>query len=328
MRTPHAKKRVSVGLWSRLAISLLLIGWLLRSVDLYTLETALYTSEWWLFGLSTLILCAASLVASLRWQVILASLGAHLPIFHLLRWYMIATFFNMFLPTALGGDVVRIYQLAKNTGRNADAAASVLMERILGFLALIGMAVVALLLSAEARQEPTVYLAVLAGAGAYVAVLVALFHRGFGRMTVRLFRRVGLQRLGEKAESGYAALYTLQQHRKTMVLAFLISVVFQAVGIVCTYLVGLSLELNVSLGYYFVSVPIIWLLTMLPISINGIGVREGGFVLFFTAVGVSTADALLMSFLTFAQLLVIGLLGGVFYLSYPWLSRSSKNADR
>ncbi|NQT37216.1 MAG: flippase-like domain-containing protein, partial [Planctomycetes bacterium] len=107
-------------------------------------------------------------------------------------------------------------------------------------------------------------------------------------------------------------------------LAFLISVVYQTVGIVCTYLVGLSLGLNVPLGYYFVSVPIIWLLTMLPIAINGIGVREGGFVLFFTAAGASTADALLLSFLTFAQLLLIGLFGGVLYLVYPWFSRSSQ----
>jgi len=96
-------------------------------------------------------------------------------------------------------------------------------------------------------------------------------------------------------------------------------VLFQGIGVICTYLVGLSLGLEVSLEYYFLSVPIIWLVTMLPISINGIGVREGGFVLFFTAVGVSTADALLLSLLTFAQLLLIGLLGGVLFVSGPLL---------
>jgi len=95
-------------------------------------------------------------------------------------------------------------------------------------------------------------------------------------------------------------------------------VLFQGIGVICTYLVGLSLGLEVSLEYYFLSVPIIWLVTML-ISINGIGVREGGFVLFFTAVGVSTADALLLSLLTFAQLLLIGLLGGVLFVSGPLL---------
>ncbi len=301
--------------------------WLLHRVCLEEVAAALRTSQWWLFALSTLILCAWQIVAACRWAIILAAAQIRPPLARLLYWYMTATFFNMFLPTALGGDVVRIYQLAKNTGRSADAAASVVMERILGFLALTGMAVVALLLSSKARQEPTLYLGVVAGAGAYAVVLVALFHRGFGRMTVRLFRRLGLPRLGEQAERGYAALYALQEHERTILLAFLISLVFQAVGIVCTYLVGLSLGLNVSLSYYFGSVPIIWLLTMLPISINGIGVREGGFVLFFTAAGVSTADALLLSFLTFAQLLVIGLLGGALYLIYPWFSKPFQKAD-
>jgi glycosyltransferase 2 family protein len=322
----YIKRKTVVSTSIRFAVSAALIFWLLHRVRLEELSTALRGSQWWLFALSTLILCGRQIIATCRWAIILAASRIRVPLAWLLYWYMTATFFNLFLPTALGGDVMRIYQLAKNTGRNAAAAASVLMERILGFLALIGMAVVAMLLSTKARQEPTIYLGVLVAAGALVAVLVALFHRGFGRMTVRLFRRVGLQRLGEKAERGYAALYTLQQHRKTIFLAFLISVVFQAVGVVCTYLVGLSLGLNVSVGYYFISIPIIWLLTMLPISINGIGVREGGFVLFFTAVGVSTPDALLLSFLTFAQLLIIGLLGGVVYAIYPWLSRSSKKA--
>jgi len=320
-------KRKTVVLQSiRFAVSAGLILWLLHQAQFEELAAALRRSAWWLFALSTLILCARQIIATCRWAIILAAVRISVPLARLLYWYMTATFFNMFLPTALGGDVVRIYQLAKNTGRNADAAASVLMERILGFLALIGMAVVALLLSAKARREPTIYGGVLVAAIAFVAVLVALFHRGFGRMTIRLFRRVGLQRLGEKTERGYAALYTLQEHRTSIFLAFLISVVFQVVGIVCTYLLGLSLGLNVSLGYYFVSVPIIWLLTMLPVSINGIGVREGGFVLFFTAIGVSHSSALLLSFLCFVQLAFVGLLGGVTYLVYPFLDQSHSSA--
>jgi len=308
-------------LWKggRFLVSAVLIYLLFRRVDIHELAAVLKTSQWWLLILSTVVLCARHLIAAGRWSIMLVASGVRVPLARLLYWYMTATFFNMFLPTALGGDVVRIYQLGRHARRNADAAASVLMERVLGFLALIAMAVVALVFSETGRQQPIICVAVAVAALGYALVLVALFHRGFGRMLTSSLRRIGLPRIGEAAQRGYAALHSLQDHRWTLVMALVISIFFQGIGVICTYLVGLSLGLEVSLEYYFLSVPIIWLVTMLPISINGIGVREGGFVLFFTAAGVSTADALLLSLLTFAQLLLIGLLGGVLFVSGPLL---------
>ena len=302
---------------ARILVSAGLVFWILSRIELAEFVEALCASHWWLFAISTGILCVRPLIATLRWAVVLAAVRINVSMFSLFYWYMTAAFFNMFLPTALGGDLVRTYHLAKHTRRNADSVASVLMDRILGFLALIGMAVVALACSPKAREQPTVYLAVLGGAVLYSAVLVALFHRRFGEGAVRLLAHLGFARLAEKARRGYEALNRLQEHKRILAVAFVLSLGFQSLVIVSTYLVGLSLELRVDWDYYFIAIPIIWMLTMLPVSISGIGVRETGFVLFFTAVGVTTADALLLSILTFSQLVIVGLLGGVLYAVCP-----------
>lgn len=309
----------------RFVVSTGLIFWLLRQVEFEELKTALYGAKWRLFALSTVIIWTINVVASFRWQVILAVSGTHVPVFRLFYWYMMASFAKLFLPTALGGDVLRVYELVRYKGKKADTIASVVMERMLGFLAIIGMAVTALLISTQARKEPKIYLAVCAVCIVYVLLLIVLFHGTFSRAVIRLFRYLRLSGIGSKLEHGYAALHILLRFRKALLLAGFFSVLCQVMGVISIYLIGLSLGLDVSLSYYFLFVPIIWLITMLPISISGIGVREGGFVLFFTTIGVSNASALLLSFLSFSQLVILGLLGGCFYLVYPWFFNTRKS---
>ena len=291
------------------------------------LKAALYGSKWWLYVIAALIILIRPFVASYRWHIILGISKIRVSLLRLFYWYMIASFFNMFLPTALGGDVVRIYELASYSSQKADAAASVLMERILGFMAMIGMAVVALFISTQARQNPTIYMGVLAVSVVYILFLIALFHHTFCLAIINLFKRIGLIGIRDKLRHGYTALYSLQNHHRSLGLAFVASVIFQIIAIICIYLVGSSLHINVPISYYFLSVPIIWLLTMLPISINGMGVREGGFVLFFTAAGISHTNALLLSFLSFSLLIIMSLIGGIFYMMYPWFYKSNRNID-
>ena len=304
---------------TRAAISVALICWLLCSVPLDEFEGALVGSRWWLFGLSTLVMLLRPVIAAYRWQIMLAVGGIRVSLGRLFHWYMIGGFFNLMLPTSLGGDVMRLYHLARHSGRKADTVASVLMERILGFLALIAMAMVGLAATPVAWQNPKMLAGLLAVCLAYAALLIGLFHRGVSRAVVRLMHRVHLDGLGAKLERGYDALHSLGQHRSALALAFLCSVAFQAVGVFCVYLIGLSLGLGVPLAYYFLSVPLIWLISMAPISIGGMGVRDGGFVLFFTALGVTSASALLLSLLSFAQIIAVGLVGGAFHLADPYL---------
>ena len=130
-----------------------------------------------------------------------------------------------------------------------------------------------------------------------------------------------INKLGEAIAKGHQALWHLARRRRGLLYAFGVTILFHLIGVFCVYLTGSSLRLDVPFRFYCVAVPIIWTLTMLPVSINGIGVREGGFLLIFSTVGVTGPDAVLLSLLTFLQITVIGLLGGLVYLLDPWLRK-------
>ena len=302
----------------------LLLGW----VEPARLMAALRRADWWLIGLSTLIGLASILLVAYRWQVVIGAEKIGISLGRLFYWYMVASFFRMFLPTALGGDVVRAHALAKYTGQAAFAAASVVMERILGLSATIGIALAALAISPSARDIAAVYPAVLVICVAYVAGLFVLFHRALEQTIVRLLERIHMDGLSRKVARGFRTLHALRAHRRALLLAFLASILFQILGVYSIYLIGCALGLDVPWTYYFVTVPVIWLMTMLPISINGMGVRESAFALFFVAAGVSNADAILLAFLGFAQIVFISFLGGALYVILPWALRRKWESSR
>jgi len=308
----------------RFAISAALICFLLRKVGLEELQTALRDSRWWLFGLSTLILGARYLISGFRWRIILSAQGSRVPVARLVYWYFVGGFFNMFLPTSLGGDAMRIYLAGKSMGRMARAAASVVVERMVGFAGMIAITCVALLFLPPTLRQPGIYFGVLGFVACFGVALFVILNRLTCHWTTWILKRLHLAGIADKIEQAHGRLRELSRERAALSNAFGLTLVFHFVGVFCTYLIGLALNTEVSFAFYCVALPIIWLITMLPVSINGIGVREGGFVLFFAAAGMSNADALLISFLTFAQLVILGVIGGVLYSAQPFFSRDNR----
>lgn len=301
----------------RSAVSTALIVILFRRIRLHEIRVIIQSSDWLLLAFATGIMFARQVVAAVRWRIILDVSGIRIPVIKLSYWYMTASFFNMFLPTVMGGDIVRIYALSKSSGDPPSSAASVLMERIMGFLALISIALIASIINPSLLENQRISYSIISLILLFFLALFLLFHGGFSRRVVQFLSRRGFTRIAENLVHGYQALRVLINHRKVLILSFFISVLFQLFGILAIYLIGRSLGLEVSPCFYFVTVPVIWLLSMIPLSINGMGVREGAFVLLFGVAGIAGAEALTMSILSFAQLIVIGLTGGFLYLFSP-----------
>jgi len=303
-------------LCARVVVSVLLIAWLLTTIDVEEVLRTLATCRWLLVGTATGILSARMLLGGVRWQMILAAQDTQRSVLRLTSWYLIGSFFNMFLPTVLGGDVVRMYQAGRSTGKITDTIVSVMMERIIGCTGLVLLALIALSLPGSALPAG-IRAAVVGTSVCFVLGLAVSFHPVTSRIAVALLNQLGISKLGEAIDKGHHALWHLTRRRRVLLNAFCVTIVFHLIGVFCVYLTGLSLRLDLPFRLYCVAVPTIWTLTMLPVSINGIGVREGGFLLMFGTAGVSGADAVLLSLLTFFQLTVIGLLGGLVYLFQP-----------
>jgi uncharacterized protein (TIRG00374 family) len=306
-----SRRVLAIGL--RLTVSAGLITLLLVVANLGDLWEALKSASLVLLTGALALVFARVVISAYRWQILLTSKNISAPLGTLACFYLVGHFFNMFLPTVLGGDVVRGYELARWSRRAVDSAASVVMERLLGFMALFAICWISLLFGYSALQGTNAVPIVAALSGAFVLLLVILLSR---RSMARILSLAGVIRrwnVTDRLRQAYDRFHSFTARKDVLAKAFLMSVLFQLLGIVSTYLISEALGLAVPFAYFLIVMPVIWVIMMVPISVSGLGVREGAFVLFFTQSGVSTEEAILLSLLFFGLTVVVALVGGVVY---------------
>ncbi len=307
-------------LWGaiRVVISVALIGYLLATANLGELFAMLRSWHAMYFVIAVLIGVLRNVVFAVRWKVTLGVSGIQVPFPTLIKFYFVGTFFNLFLPTALGGDVVRGYDLAVYSGKRMGAATSVLVERIVGFFALAFIALLALLLGSSVGsrviEDTTVTTVILVACLSYFALAMVVFNARIMKGLAGMLQFIKLWGIGERLGRLVDSLHAFTAHKVVLWQCFVLSLVCQVLGILAAYALAWAINLKLAPAYFFMVLPMIWIITMVPISISGLGVREGAFVFFFTKVGVSDSAALLLSFLNFSQLIVLGLMGGMVYL--------------
>jgi uncharacterized membrane protein YbhN (UPF0104 family) len=258
-----------------------------------------------------------------RWQVLLRIQKLEAPLSRLTSLYFIGTFFNSVLPTGFGGDVVRMYELSKQSDQGTESVSTVLVDRLCGFVVLFIMASLALPfgyhLIPPLVSAMIVGITVLTLLGVWMAFsdgvwrwlsAVPLVKRLIGMPKVQQFR-ISLAAYRTRAISG----------------ALLASLAFNVLLMVFNYLIALALGIRISPWYFLIFIPIISFLLTLPVSVSGLGVREGGYVLLFGQAGVPSSLAFAMSLCVYGIAVATGLLGGFMYAmeGYEGLSR---NRDR
>lgn len=229
----------------------------------------------------------AQILSTLRWRLICISLQLPSNWLYLLKLYFLGMFCNLFLPTGVGGDAVKSYALGKTGNSQLKAAHSVLFDRLSGLIAMLMLAMVALTMI---RLQP-VWIPILIAAMALVG-LAALF---FAPMIIAL-----MARYLPKIAGYFTPLVSLYKNRLRFYLLFLLAFTIQTLGFIIVIALGEALGIRVSPAFYVVSWTAITLLTLLPISINGIGVREAGFVYLFKLQGVPAEAAMTLGILMFA----------------------------
>jgi len=254
------------------------------------------------------------LISTFRWQRLLLAEGIRLPLWRLTLVYFEAAFFNLFLPTLIGGDIVRGYAIYRITQGHDASIASILADRLSGFAALVGIALIALGLAYGQIRDPQVAVMILAVAAAFTVMIAVLLDDRMKGRASGLLRIIGLTRFQAKLHGMVEALQRYRGHRRALAQAVVLSVLLQALIIVTYYLIGAGLNLGVPIAYFFLYVPLITFVAMLPVSVAGLGVREGGVVYFFARVGVDAATALTMSLVWFSLTLVVSVLGGLAFL--------------
>ena len=247
-----------------------------------------------------------------RWQQLLSARAIHDRLPWLVRAYFVAYTAGQVLPTAVGGDAVRIYETAKrHEGRGGPVAGSVLLERALGGAATLTLAAVGFVL-AVGRYDVGAYLwiegAFVVGTIVLAVLLFARRARPWLRKTQPLLRRVRLER---PVRAVYEGIHSYREHPGLLGGVFTLTLAVQAVRVLAIWLAGKAVGVELSPRPYYVMGPLLFLVLLVPFSINGIAIRESFFVSFLGNLGVSADKAFATGFLFFVVTLCLSLPGAL-----------------
>lgn len=247
----------------------------------------------------------AQMLSAYKWGLIAGLLGFERSYGDFFSYYFIGMFFNLFMLGSIGGDVVRAFYLSSSRKDLLSAGYSVFLDRFTGGLALVTILCLASLFEMRKGVFPFFIFLLIALGTCIVWAVTLLLPRILEALSF-------LKRLAWKL--GFERLKIFWDDPSIIVRPLLISLIFQAAFVFIIFTVGKGFGINVPLRYFFLFVPISDLLSILPITVNGLGLREGVYVFFLDRLGVDTSLAVMFSFLSTAVVWAVSLIGGGFYM--------------
>jgi uncharacterized protein (TIRG00374 family) len=240
---------------------------------------------------------------------------------------MVGFFFAMFLPEAVGADLARMSEVTDERRPKANIVSTVLLDRVVGLVAIILMAFVALVFGSHFLDDQSIFFTIGGLLVAFVTGWVLFFNQRFmGWWFDRVFKLPLLGRLETSVRNLYEALYHLHNQPRLLIGSLLLALLMEVAQVLSVIFLAKASNIEVDPIYFFIFLPIIWLITTLPISISGLGVREGVFAFLFAQVGVLSSDAVALSLLYYSFRVVSGLVGGLLFLRTSVGNYLQKNA--
>jgi len=293
-----------------LAVTGLCTAYLVWKIDLSKTLHLLAHVEIGYFFAAVAIMIGSVWPMAWRWQQLLRARGIDDRLSWLTRAYFVAYTAGQLLPTAVGGDAVRIYETARrHTGRGGDVAGSVLLERALGGAATLALAAVGFVL-AIGHYPVGPYLWI---EGAFVIgtiiLAVALFSRSVRPLLAKTVPLLRLIRLERPIRAAYEGIHGYRDHPGLLLGVFTLTLAVQSVRVLAIWFAGKAVGVDLSPRPYYVMGPLLFLVLLVPFSVNGIAVRESFFVSFLGRLGVDADAAFATGFLFFLVTLCLSVPG-------------------
>jgi len=298
-------------LYLRICLSCGIIIYLSRLVDLERITLMLPMMQIQYVWFAIFLIFLTTLVVSMRWSLLLSHFKIKQTILDSWRYYLVGGFYGIVLPGMIGEDVVR---LGLSSRRHAKSkvliASSIFFERACGILVLmllasIGAIIVPVLL--EGNQQ-LVHLIIGIALGSIFLFAFCLF-------LIKIFRLSSLKNSQYVSHWKTQAMTMLGYIRnlplRTLFVFFLLSIIAQFLDIVGCFLLSRAVHIHQPLSIFILIMPLAYVMTILPISIGGLGVREGVLTYFLVKVGVVVSDAVLLSLMIYLSRVLVGVIGGV-----------------
>jgi len=305
----------------QLLLSLVLLAWLGNRVGLDSIVSTLAGVDWsWYFPAFFLFLFNI-LLRTYRWYILLNALDDRPPFRQLLYLYFVSFFFNNFIPSGFGGDVVKVISLRQEHGHGTEALSSVIMDRLTGLIGSSFIALIALTWSSVQPWlgQPTINFSLPPALVFSIALISLGVPLGF--MLVRWVGSSGsfisclpfIRRLNARAKLQRLVETIHRYPLPTLLRSLLTSIPFTLSLVIIQYSIARALSVDVPFYLFPLFVPLISIINLLPISFNGLGMREGIYQFLFVPVGVPGASAIAMSLAFYFLRVGTGLVGGLLY---------------
>ncbi len=314
------KYKDSIIKFLKIFISLSLMAYLLSKNDWLKIIEAIKNINLLWFFCTLIIPCVIiPVMATIRWQIILSPGNIKLKLRDMLKLTYTGLFFNLVLPGSVGGDTIKgviFYRLTKNSSLSAS---SIVLDRMIGLLALTILSAIASGVYYKISSDITYILV----SGGFLLILLFTFClmviSPFQKLLLSLIRWTKIKNLEDFTQKSLTFLTWFRKNPKILLLTIGLSIASHILSVIICYLISLSLGLKIFIGYHFLFFPLIALIFSVPVSIAGLGLREGAFAYFYSLIGVPQESSLALSLLYFFQCMLVSLAGGIIYMfsSFP-----------
>lgn len=318
----------TAALVAKVVLSVGLFGFLFQRVKWTEVKATFANTrtEWMIAAFGVMLL--SNIMGSYQWSRLLRVVKIRIPFWKVCAYYHVGLFFNNFLPANIGGDLFRIADAARYGETKTAALSAVAMDRIVGLLAMATLALVTTLPALDRFHLTLIYVALLGFFALCVSLLWAVFHPRVLPALEGFLSRIGLSSLSPHLDELAVHFAGYRGERRLFGFMLLVALVTQVMRIGVHVLVARALGLDIPLVYFFLFVPLLAVVVSLPISLNGIGVREGAGILIFGLVGVDRAHAFSLQFTTYLVAVAVSLLGGLVFLVRIPLRRAQARDPR
>lgn len=316
-------RRAALGTTLRIVASAVMLALIIPRVDIASMlpkNHHVATVRWLVLGIA--VTFVGFVLSAWRWQRVLRVFDRDVGLPTLVSHYLAGQFVGNFLPSTIGGDVLRITRLTPAVGSSATSFASVVLERMTGWLVLPLLSIAGLVLHPslfEVGVAPRLALGLALTTLALLALILSA--AGSRHLGGRFAGHEGWKRFIGAVHRG---VDQLRRHRHGAVAVLVAAVVYQGSMVLSVWIATRALGLDISAYAVLAFAPAVLIAQVLPFSLNGIGLREGAFVLFLTPLGVSTTQAVGVGLLVYGMTLAVSLLGAP---AFAVGSRSARPAE-
>ena len=294
-------------------ISAFLLYYLIRRIgfDKFLTEFKSIDIQWIITGIAAFT--ASTLLGALQWYFLLKNLNIQVKLKKAVSYYYTGLFFNNFLLSFVGGDIFRIYDASKASGKNSESISTVFLDRLIGFTALSALAFTGVFFSQEIFRSKSVILLVVGFFILFLLLLLFFYFKKFAKKFESFGQKILPHAIAEKLREIYRGINYFRNRKKFILQLFLLSLCIQVMRVSVHYFTAKSLSLDINFLYFLIFIPVISILILLP-SIGGIGIREQSASILFSSIGILPVKSSSIVFLAYLIGILSSLPGGLLFI--------------